>query len=42
MTGILDVCVAAECLKFGAVDYISKPFDIDRVKKSLLFHLSDY
>ena len=36
ITGGNDVEVAEECLKVGAVDYITKPFDLQYLRTSIL------
>ena len=34
-TGVAEIGVAVECVKHGADDYISKPFDLEQVKESV-------
>ena len=36
VTGLDDVETARECMKLGAHDYITKPFDLDYLETSLL------
>ena len=36
ITGGNDIKVAEECLKMGAVDYITKPFDLEYLRTSIL------
>jgi two-component system response regulator PilR (NtrC family) len=36
ITGGNDIEVAEECLKVGAVDYITKPFDLQYLRTSIL------
>ena len=39
ITGGNDVAVAEECLKVGAVDYITKPFDFEYLRTSMLVNI---
>ena len=39
ITGNNDITLAEECLSKGATDYISKPFDFDYLKDSVLVSL---
>lgn len=39
ITGGSDIEVAEECLKNGAVDYITKPFDFEYLKTSIFVNI---
>jgi len=38
ITGGNDIEIAEECLKVGAADYITKPFDLQYLRTSILVH----
>ena len=38
ITGGNDIAIAEECLKVGAADYITKPFDLQYLRTSILIN----
>lgn len=42
ITGVKDIDVASECMRNGAVDYISKPFDMEYLKTTVLSNICKF
>ena len=42
ITAVKDNEVAKKCIKMGAYDYVTKPFDLDYLKNVIMVKLLDY
>ncbi len=42
ITGVKDIEIASECMRNGATDYITKPFDMDYFRTTLLANICKF
>ena len=42
ITGVKDIQIATECMRSGAVDYITKPFDMEYLKTTVLSNICKF
>ena len=42
ITGVRDIEIATECMRSGAIDYITKPFDMEYLRTTILSYIYKY
>jgi len=42
ITGVKDIEIAGECMRSGAADYITKPFDMEYLKTTVLSNICKF